>query len=376
VLLTAIALAGLLLLVLTWLAYPAGVVLLARLRRRRPPTELAAEAWPSVTCVLATRDAPDVVRERVADFLAQDYPTDRLDVVVAVDHAEADALLPALAFSDPRVRVVRGDAPGGKCPALNAAVRAATGALLVFSDARQRFEPTTARRLVRALVADPRLGIISGRLLLPTDEGSNVFRHYLRYELAIRDAEARLHSAVGVSGSVYAMRRALWTPLPAGLILDDLYVPMRLVLAGWRVGFERDALAFETRKVAAGQEYRRKVRTLTGNFQLCAWLPATLVPVRNPIWVQFVCHKLLRLLTPWCAAGVALGAAAIVWRLAGARLPLLLGVAAAGAFWVILGPDPLARKLRSAAIQFASLQAAVVTATVNGLRGRWDVWKA
>jgi biofilm PGA synthesis N-glycosyltransferase PgaC len=148
------------------------------------------------------------------------------------------------------------------------------------------------------------------------------------------------------------------------------------VLEGWRVGFERDALAYETRKVAAGQEYRRKVRTLTGNFQLCAWLPAVLVPFRNPIWLQFVCHKLLRLLTPWCAAAATLGVALLAWRLAGARLPLLLGLAAVGAFWVLVGPDPLARKLRSAVVQFASLQAAVVTATVNGLRGRWDVWKA
>jgi len=151
---------------------------------------------------------------------------------------------------------------------------------------------------------------------------------------------------------------------------------MRLVLAGRRAGFERDALAYETRTVVAGQEYRRKVRTLTGNFQLCAWLPAVLVPVRNPIWVQFVCHKLLRLLTPWCAAAAALGAAALVWELAGARLPLLLGLVAAGTLWMLVGPDPIARKLRSAAMQFASLQAAVVTATVNGVRGRWDVWKA
>ena len=371
-----IALVGVVLLVVTWVAYPAAVVLLARLLGPRERPALRAGEEPRISFILATRDPVDVVRERVADFLAQDYPADRLDVVVAVDHAEAATLVPALRFDDPRVRVVPGDAPGGKCPALNAAVRAATGDLLVFSDARQRFEASTTRRLVGALVADPRLGATSGRLLLPQDERSNIFRHYLRYELAIRDAEARLQSAVGVSGSVYAMRRAAWAPLPAGLILDDLYIPMRLVLEGRRVGFERDALAFETRKVAAGQEYRRKVRTLTGNFQLCAWLPGVLVPLRNPIWLQFVCHKLLRLLTPWCAAAAALGVVALAWELAGSRLPLLLGVTAAGALWLLVGPDPIARKLRSAALQFASLQAAVVTATVNGVRGRWDVWKA
>jgi poly-beta-1,6-N-acetyl-D-glucosamine synthase len=365
-------------LVVTWLAYPAAVVALARLSGRER-AELPAEAsLPAVTCVLATRDEPAVVAERVANFLDADYPAERVAVVVAVDPSAAwlaDALRESGGvLADPRVTVVVGDAPGGKCPTLNAGVRASRGPILVFSDSRQRFEPTTIRRMVGHLLADPRVGATSGRLLLPRDEKSGIFRRYLRYELAIRAAESRIHSAVGVSGSVYAMRRELWAPLPAGLILDDLYVPMRLVLDGWRVGFVEEAIAHETRLVAASQEYRRKVRTLTGNFQLCAWLPAILVPVRNPIWIQFVCHKLLRLLTPWCAAAFAIASALLVLRAAGEAAPWLLGAAALGALWMLGGRDAIARRLRSAAAQFAALQAAVVTATVNGLRGRWDVW--
>jgi cellulose synthase/poly-beta-1,6-N-acetylglucosamine synthase-like glycosyltransferase len=377
--LAGLAIAGLLLVVVPWLAYPAAVVALARLAARRPAGALADHELPRVTCVLATRDAPDVVRERVADFLAQDYPADRLDVVVAVDASAAESLMPALASADPRVRVVAGDAPGGKCPALNAAVRAAAGEVLVFSDARQRFAPDVARKLVAALADDPRVGVTSGRLVLPADEASGLFRLYSRFELNLRAAEARLHSAVGVSGSVYAMRRALWAPLPAGLILDDLYVPMRLALAGQRVGFVPDAYAFETRRVNAGQEFRRKVRTLTGNYQLCAWLPGVLVPVRNPIWLQFVCHKLLRLLLP---VGVLLAGAGIAGLLARALVDLFgvhawwaAAAVAVGAAWVRVGPGGFARRLRALVVQFASMQAAVVVAALHGVRGRWDVWK-
>jgi GT2 family glycosyltransferase len=377
----ALLLTGLALVVVPWLLYPAAVVALAAVAGRRGTTPGVIPApLPRVTCVLATRDAPDVVRERVADFLGQDYPGDRLDVVVGVDAAGADALLPALAFDDPRVRVVRGDAPGGKCPALNAAVRAAAGEVLVFSDARQRFAPDVARKLVTALAADPRVGVTSGRLVLPADDAAGLFRLYSRFELNLRAAEARLHSAVGVSGSVYAMRRPLWAPLPAGLILDDLYVPMRLALAGHRVGFVPDAYAHETRRVGAGQEFRRKVRTLTGNYQLCAWLPGVLVPVRNPIWLQFVCHKLLRLLLPVGVLLVLAGGAGLAGRAAyaalGARAWWLAGVAVLGALWLAAGRGGLARRLRGLAVQFASMQAAVAVAAVHGVRGRWDVWKA
>lgn len=379
--LAGLAVAGLLLVVVPWLAYPAAVVGLARLAGRgAPPAAPPSDgALPRVTCILATRDAPDVVRERVADFLAQDYPADRLDVVVAIDATAVATLVPALAFADARVRVVAGDAPGGKCPALNAAVAAATGDVLLFSDARQRFAPDVARKLVAALAVDPRVGVTSGRLVLPADEASGLFRLYSRFELNLRAAEARLHSAVGVSGSVYAMWRRLWTPLPAGLILDDLFVPMRLALARHRVGFVPNAYAYETRRVNAGQEFRRKVRTLTGNYQLCAWLPGSLVPGRNPIWLQFVCHKLLRLLLPVGVLLAGIGTTGLVWQVAHARLGdrawWLAAAAAVAALWVWRGPGGLTRKLRGLVVQFASMQAAVAVAAVHGVRGRWDVWK-
>ena len=137
-------------------------------------------------------------------------------------------------------------------------------------------------------------------LELPGAHGAlNLAERYWRLERWLRKWEARLHSSVGVTGAIYAMRRELWKPLPANLILDDVYLPMRLVLDGWRVGFTDQARARDVRRFEAGQEYRRKVRTLTGVIQVCAWLPGVLNPVRNPIWLQFVFHKLLRLLTPY-----------------------------------------------------------------------------
>ena len=177
-----------------------------------------------------------------------------------------------------------------------------------------------------------------------------------------------------LASSTYAMRRSLWTPLPAGLILDDLYVPMRLVLGGQRVGFTDSARAFDTRTTEPSEEYRRKVRTLTGNFQLCAWLPAVLVPGRNPVWVQFVLHKLLRLLTPYLL--VCLGAA-ILAILVG-RFGLYTLVAGAGALVLLAlaaGAAGKWRAVRNLAAWGISLQAAIVTATYYGLRGRWDVWR-
>jgi cellulose synthase/poly-beta-1,6-N-acetylglucosamine synthase-like glycosyltransferase len=325
-----------------------------------------------VSVVVATIGDDDAIRERVRDLARSQYPADLLDVVIALDARRTPATV-SVPVGDLRVCIVRGDAPGGKAMALNAGVRAATGDVLVFTDLAQRFEPETIPRLVAALAADQRLGAVSGALQLGEASGRfSVANLYWRMERQLRGNEARIHSAVGVTGAVYAMRRGLWAPLPEGLILDDLYAPMQLVLRGYRVGLEERARAHDARHFAPEEEYRRKARTLTGVLQLCAWLPAVLSPTRNPIWLQFVSHKLLRLATPY----LLLAATAVaVWRLLGVK-PFGLPTWTWGAALVVaLAPVGLSRRLREAAMGALYMQAALVKAATNALRGEWDVWQ-
>lgn len=358
------------LLLLTWGVYPLVVHALASVRRVQPPAPPAP--LPTVTVVIATREDGELVCARVRDALAADYPDTLLDVVVALDHAGAPDPKD-IDCREPRATIVQGDAPGGKAAALNAGVRAASGEILVFSDTHQRFEPDSIPALVRAL-GDRSFGAVSGQLELPEAGHRSLVEQYWRFERRLRRDEARIHSSIGVSGSIYAMRRDLWAPLPAGLILDDLYIPMRLILGGHRVGFEASARAHDSRRTAVEQEFQRKVRTLTGNFQLCAWLPAVLLPGRNPVWLSFVLHKLLRLLTPWLGLALLVGVAGLAitawgwWTLAVAAGIALPGILLAE----LLG---LRRRLMTYLRWLWTMQAAVAVATMNGLTGRWNVWR-
>jgi len=362
----------------TWIGYPLFVWILSRMVAE--PAVHDPESWPQVTCVLATRDDTQTVVARVADFLAADYHADRLQVVVGVDASVPELLIDLqAAIDDPRVTLVGGDATGGKPAGLNAAVRAARGEVLVFSDSQQHFAPDAIRRLVAALSSSPRLAAVGGALQLPGDApdatGRSPVEWYWAMERQLRAAEARLHSSPGVSGSIYAMWQSHWVPMPEYLILDDVWLPMRLVLAGHRVGYALDARAWDTRSTSAMQEKVRKVRTLTGNFQLIAWMPALLVPLRNPIWLQFVSHKVLRLLTPWLLlAGMATGALVVVMTLAPLQLTALAATALAGA--LVTAFVPRLRRQATNVIRWVwSLQVAVVHATGNGLRGQWNVWR-
>lgn len=365
--------AGAALLALAWVVYPAGIGLLALVFRK--PSEWECPAFP-VSVVLATRDDPEVVRRRIRNLLDTGYPEELLRIVVAVDGGSSHPLSAHSEIAEwPGVRVVRGPEPGGKAVTLNRGVEEAAGEILAFADASQRFAPETIPNLL-APFSDPEIGAVSGRLVLRRRRrGPSLVDLYWSFERWLRSREARLHSPVGVTGAVSAMRASLWEPLPPGLILDDLYTPMRLVLQGHRIAFVDEAVAFETRRPTPEHEYRRKARTLTGNLQLCAWLPQVLLPWRNPLFVQFALHKLARLLTPYALSLVVLWG---TWT-AVTHFPRLalagLGLAGGAAVWAGLGRTEGARRLRGAFVELALTQAAVVRATANGLRGRWDVWR-
>jgi cellulose synthase/poly-beta-1,6-N-acetylglucosamine synthase-like glycosyltransferase len=209
--------------------------------------------------------------------------------------------------------------PSGKAAALNAAVARARYPILVFADARQRFAADAIRRLVSHF-RDPEIGAVSGELILDCETASSDSSvaegvgAYWKYEKWLRRGESTVGSTVGVTGAIYAMRSWLWQPLPADTLLDDVLGPMRVVMRGYRVTFDGLAHAFDTTAKTASAELGRKVRTLAGNFQLLAQEPRLLLPGLNPVWLQFMSHKVARLLVPYALVSLLLSSMALAPR--------------------------------------------------------------
>jgi cellulose synthase/poly-beta-1,6-N-acetylglucosamine synthase-like glycosyltransferase len=270
-----------------------------RLPRRSTGAELAAAELPAVTVVIAARNEAPHLPQRVDNILASDFPAAAMEIIVASDGSTDDTAAQLAPYGG-RVKLLQLPA-AGKAGALNAAVREANHPILVFADARQRFAPDAIRRLVEHF-ADLSIGAVSGELMIESHPGSSVAEGigaYWTYEKWLRRREAIVGSTVGVTGAIYAMRRWLWTPLPADTILDDVAAPMRVVLGGHRVIFDEHARAFDAAAPNAAAELRRKSRTLAGNFQLLAREPRLLVPVVNPVWLQLMSHKVGRLFVPY-----------------------------------------------------------------------------
>ena len=357
--------------VLIWLGYPLLVWCAARIFGRPIRPDHAAALNRTVSVILATRDDVSVLTARIANLIETDHPANQLQIVVALDADGAQATEESLTRIDARVLVVRVDIAGGKAATLNAGVRAATGEVLVMADAQQRFDRRTIPELVAAL-EDQRFGAVSGALSLGGSGSSPVHRYWV-LEKWLRYNESKLHSSVGVTGAVYAMRRVLWPIIPDETLLDDVFVPMSLVLRGQRVGFTYAARARDVRAFDAAAETARKTRTLTGVLQLRQKLPGLLSPRRNPIWAQFVAHKLLRLTTPvFVGTGVVstLLLAVVLFARAQAQTQLLVATALV---LPLLIPGVRHSVIGTMRWIFA-MQRATTRATVNGMRARWQVW--
>jgi cellulose synthase/poly-beta-1,6-N-acetylglucosamine synthase-like glycosyltransferase len=274
--------------------YP--ILLALRLRYfRRPPA--AADVQPSVSFVIAVFNGEKFLLDKLRSVLALDYPRDKIEIFVVSDGSTDATESIAGMFAAEGVQLIRLER-GGKCAALNAAIPRATGDVLILTDVRQVLEPSSVTFLVRSF-ADPHVGVVSGRLVIragnsqqETDIGL-----YRRFESWIRESLSQLDSMFGATGAFYAMRRELAVPLPPDILLDDMYLPLQGAYhRGFRCVVEPRAVAYDY-PTDRSVEFRRKVRTLAGNYQLlwdCPWL---LGPA-NRGWLDFWSYKVGRLLLP------------------------------------------------------------------------------
>lgn len=300
----AVVIIGLALLVYVYAGYPLLAWAISALRPR--PVQARDDHRPRVSVLIAAFNEAASIAQTVRNKLDQDYPPDRLEVLVVSDASDdgTDAIVEAL--GDPRVRLVRQEPRAGKTSGLNLIAPLSTGEVLVFSDANSLYAPDTIAELVKPL-ADPEVGYVTGRMLYrapdgsPTGEGCSA---YMRYENQLRAWETRLGSIVGVDGGVDAIRRQIWQPMRADQ-LPDFVAPLTVRAQGYRVVYQPTARLYEDALSDSGDEFRMRVRVTLRAFWAMKDMARLLDPLRYGLFAwQLWSHKLLRYLAPFFQLGV------------------------------------------------------------------------
>lgn len=320
----------------------------------------------SVSVLMAVHNGGHLLEAKLEHLLALDPELVR-EIIVVSDGSRDSTVEILRTCGNPRVRAIVLEEQVGKAAALNHALSAAASDILLFVDIR----PVLAEGALAHLLsnfADPSVGCVAGELVLHTPAhdatASAVSGVYWRYEQALRNWEATFDSPVGVYGGFYAIRRALATPFPPGIILDDVFQPLAIIQQGYRSVLDRAAVVYDTWPGKAAGEFQRKVRTLSGNYQFFRLAPQTLTP-RNRVLFQLVSHKLLRLIVPFAFIALLLCSTALA---PSSRL----WAAVALAQWVFWAAGLLSMWVRLPVVhRLAGISGALIVLNAAAVAGLW-----
>ncbi|MFC3114999.1 glycosyltransferase family 2 protein [Cellvibrio fontiphilus] len=280
-----------------YIGYP---ILLRYLPKRKSMVVNESNELPRVTVLIPAFNEAAVIGQTIHNKLTQNYPADRLEIIVISDESEdgTDDIVTQIAAQDARVKLVRQVPRQGKTSGLNLAMPQANGDIVVFSDANSHYQPDAIRQLINCF-NDPEVGYVTGKMVYVNEEGNVIgdgCSAYMKYENHLRALESQVSSVVGVDGGVDAIRKSLYQPMNADQ-LPDFVLPLKVVTQGKRVIYCENALLNEESLSNSQSEFRMRVRVSLRAYWAMWDMKHLFNPFKYGLFsLQLVSHKLLRYL--------------------------------------------------------------------------------
>lgn len=272
--------------------YPLLMLLVSRFYRREVRRQ---PITPKVTQIIAAYNEERAIAGKIENSLALDYPADKLEIIVVSDASTDRTDEIVRGFSDRGVKLLRCEGNKGKSAAMNEAVQQATGEILAFSDATGHWSKESVRAMAEQF-ADPTVGCVSGWVAYRYDGSANArgFKVYQRFVTPLRQAEACLGWGFLVPGSIHAIRRSAFRPLPAATF-GDMADPLHAAMAGLRTSTEHQATSWEESRSTIRDEWHARLRISLRAWAFVGYALPRLPILRSPLYCfQVISHKFLR----------------------------------------------------------------------------------
>lgn len=253
-----------------------------------------------ITILMVVCNEEKNIENKINNLLSLKYKGNK-KIIIVDDKSDDDTIKIINKFSD-KVTLINSRTRLGKANGLNIGMDFVTTELVMLVDCRQRIEKKSLIYLSSWFDSSIDIGAVSGELMFEATSNNGISEGmdgYWKFEKFIRKSEAKINSVPGVTGAIYMLRTDLFTPLPLDTLLDDVLIPMQCSKQGFRVIFDERAVAWDKQSDSTKKEKLRKIRTLSGNYQLLLRNPTWIIPALHPIWWQFFSHKITRLLAPF-----------------------------------------------------------------------------
>lgn len=335
------------------------------------------ESWPSISLIITAHNEQARIVEKLDNALAIDYPSDKLEIIVASDCSTDQTDTIAESYADRGVRLVRADKHLGKEYAQLCAIKKSNGAILVFSDTATNI-PSDAIQKMISYFSDPAVGATSSEDRFISDGDKVVGESaYVRYEMWLRALESRYAGLVGLSGSFFAARREICTQDWDTKAPSDFNTALQSARAGQIAISCPDVHGYYKDIKDEKKEYARKVRTVIRGITALSRHTEVLNPEKFGLFsFQVWSHKVFRWAVPWFLLAAIISNLALIgsgwfYDLAAVGQAILYGMALAGWRSATMRKNVLIRIV----FFFVQVNVAIAQATLQFFTGtRMTVW--
>jgi len=321
---------------------------------------------PNVSFIMAAFNEEEHLEAKIKNCLSLDYPKDKLEIIIGSDGSDDGTNKIGQRYAGKHISFFPYSPRRGKMAVINDCVSVAKGEILVFSDISETFESDAIMKLVRNFV-DPSIGAVSGNHISnPSDtEIGKATLLYWRYQRWLQRVESELYTILSCDGTIYACRQELFVPPPEGTINDDKAVPLGIIEQGYRVVFEKEAIARGDLIHEAKSFFNQKVRGQSGMYQIFWLFKSMFLPKKILLWFVFMSHCVGPVAAPWLLVILLLSNLALFPL---APYSLILGFQLFFYFSAIIGAIAHRRKIR---IPLVHLPYFFVISNIASLFGCW-----
>lgn len=290
------------------------------------------EELPKIAYVFAAYNEEKVILNKLRNLNSLDYPSHLLEIHIGLD-APSDATFDIIeankAIKFP-VFVHHFTERSGKANVLNKlfqySLKLSDFELVILNDANIISKENCLFELVKYF-KNPEIGIVGAVIENAINEQTEIAQQekfYIQNESTIKVQEGILWGAsMGAFGACYAIRSELIKVLPSNILMEDFYLSMHALDQGKKVITNSKAIVYEDLPGSIQEEFKRKRRISTGNFQNLKTYIHLLWKTSGSIAFTFFSHKILRWLSP-------------IFILMMSLISVLLYVLDASSFWNIL----------------------------------------